>query len=721
MIGPVADHVYSDCEKRAAGRPRRLLTDRHRLGLLCAALCTLALLAGCTRIDPSMAVGEVPAASGGDLAQDPASEGSEQVSEVDRSAPAARVASLGLHEAPPPVRPVMPVAVEEEAALLDELLSLVLPEPPKALTHEEWLRNTRSELPLMLNSHVERLLTYFTKTTRGKATLRISLGRGSAYREMIERILEEEEVPKELFFLAMAESGFRPKARSHASATGMWQFISWRGSQYGLRQDRYVDLRYDPETATRAAAKHLKDLHIEFNDWYLAMAAYNSGPGRVKRAVERARSRDFWELSRRRLLPRETRNYVPIILAMSLAGLNLDLFDVGEVDHAPELRYDTVRTEHQTSFALIADATGTSVETIKDLNPGLLRSATPPYSYDLRLPFGSGEGFATEVALVPPEQRLHWRRYEVRDGETLAAIANRYRVSEEKLLALNSLEPETGLKGGQRLTVPTKTRLAIYRYYGGGPAGGLLEPGTGRYRIASGDTLGAIARRFGTTVASLQQWNGLQSTRIRAGRYLIVDPDPKGVSSSAGAKQAQSGSSPAPPRGSGSYRIRSGDNLATIARRFGVTVRDLQRWNGLSGTRIRAGDNLIVGPGAPSSTTAGVSGGRSTTYRIRSGDNLATIARRFGVTVRDLQRWNGLSGTRIRAGDNLIVGPGAPSSTTAGVSGGSFTTYRIRSGDTLGAIARRFGVSVRDLQRWNGLSGTRIRAGKSLRIASPPA
>ncbi len=623
----------------------------------------------------------------------------------------------GLFRVPPPLRGAGPVAVEEEAALIDELLKLVLPAPPTALSHEEWLLNTRSELPLVLNDQVERLLTYFTESSRGKATLKISLGRGSAYRDMIERILEEEGVPREMFFLAMAESGFRPKARSHASATGMWQFVSWRGKQYGLRQDRYVDLRYDPETATRAAARHLRDLHIEFNDWYLAMAAYNCGPGRVKRAVERARSRDFWELSRRRLLPRETRNYLPIILAMTMAGLNLDLFDLGEVDHAPRLDYDTVRAEHSTSFALIADATGVSTDAIRELNPGLLRSATPPYEYDLKVPHGTAGQFATEVAHVPEGDRLHWRRHEVRDGETLKALASRYGVSTDKLAALNELSPEGALEGGQRLTIPAKTRLSIYRYYGRGQAGGLVEPGSGRYRIASGDTLGGIARRFGTTVSSLQQWNGLQSTRIRAGRYLIVNPNPQSSPKPASSQRATSST---PPPGSGTYTIRRGDSLSAIARRFGVSVRDLQRWNGLSGTRIHSGKTLVVGPRASGESRApavATARGGSGTYTIRQGDNLGAIARRFGVSVRDLQRWNGLSGTRIRAGKTLVVrGGGATVASNAGSA-----TYRIRQGDTLAKIARRFGVSVRDLQRWNGLSNTRIRAGKTLRINSGPA
>lgn len=668
---------------------------------------------------------------------------------------------------------------EDEVALLDELIELSLPEAPGPLTHEEALLHTRSELPLVMNADVKRRINYFTGSRRGIATVRVSLARGNAYRPMIERVLEEEDVPAELYYLAMAESGYRPKARSHAYATGMWQFISSRGKQYGLKQDRFQDLRYDAEAATRAAAKHLKDLYIEFQDWLLAMAAYNCGPNRVKRAIRRTGSRDYWTLVRRRALPRETRSYVPIILAMVYVGQNLDLFDIEEIDYAPELRYDTVRTHEEVSFELIADATGSSVDTIKDLNQSLFRSTTPNYAYDLRVPPGSGERLRAELALVPPGKRSNWRRYEVRSGETLAAIAHRYKVKPEELVSLNSLSEGAELQGGMRLTIPTTTRTKIYRYYGGGGAGGLLEPGTGRYRIASGDTLGGISRRFRTTVAKLMDWNGLPSTRIRAGRYLIVYPpgtSAPGTSASAPAvasgtvptgrytvrrgdtlsaigsrvgasvtqlrswnglsgslirvgqvlrvpgpppqktvaqASARSPSSPGPAPSPKHYLIRSGDTLSVIAGRFGVSVADLRRWNSLRGSRITAGKYLIVRPPSERATAppSGRTGISSTHYVVRRGDNLDSIARRHGTTVRNLMAWNNLRSTRIMPNQRLVVSGTAPVT-------GSIQNYRVRSGDSLSVIARRFNVTVADLKRWNGLRSSSIRAGRTLVIRS---
>lgn len=616
------------------------------------------------------------------------------------------------------------IATSEGAiALLDELMALTLPEEPPVLTEEEALRHTPSTLPLELNPHVERLINYFGKTKRGTATMRVSLGRGNAYRSMIKRILEEEGVPRELFYLAMAESGFRPKAHSHMRATGMWQFMASRGKQYGLRQDRYVDLRYDAATATRAAAKHLKDLHIEFDDWYLAMAAYNSGPNRVKSAIQRTGSRDYWTLVRRQALPRETRNYIPIILAMTYVGENLDIFDIGTLDPAPPLQYDTVRTESEVSFALIADASGTSVETVKTLNPALLRSATPPYGYELKLPSGSVPQFEREIAAVPPDERLNWRRYEVRAGETLQAVAHRFRVDPDKLAALNSLPEGPILVGGQRLTIPTTTRLAIYRYTGSGQAGGLLEPGTGRYRIARGDTLGGIARRFGVSVSNLLSWNGLTSTRIRAGRYLIVRP-------SGTASTVASSSAPG-----GTYRVRPGDTLSGIGARFGASVAQLRAWNGIRGSTIRSGQVLKVPGAAPAPQAAPQRAAPPATraeaapspshYRIRSGDTLLTIASRFGVSVADLREWNGIRGSRITAGKYLIVRPSTrsssaptqsarnapPATPSSGSAGGRYTVQR---GDTLGAIAELYGTTAAQLRAWNSIRGSRIYPGQAL-------
>ena len=623
-----------------------------------------------------------------------------------------------------------------EPALFDELNQTEIPDNfDIAKNREARLRATRSDLPLVLNKHVIRLINYFTNR-RGHKTFKRTMERAGAYRGMIERILEEEGVPREMLHLAQAESGFRSKAISHARATGMWQFMSFRGKQYGLRRNRYMDERYDAELATRAAARHLKDLYIEFGDWYLAMAAYNGGPNRVRRGIRASGSRDYWELSRRRFLRRETRNYVPIILAMTYVAKNEWLYESTEFDWAPPLRYDTVEVDSEIHVDLIAEITGSSPGAIRELNPALLRSATPPMPYKLRLPHGAGALFDREIALIPKEKRLAWRRYQVQAGDTIAGLSQKFKIRGAEIAEMNGLNDDA-VPVGMRLTIPGRQRAVQYYYSG---AGGFLVGGSGRYRIARGDTLGGIAGRFGASVAQLKRWNSLRTSRIIAGRYLIVAREGLEPRQQQRRSRTAGGSTTG---GAGKYKIRPGDSLSVISSRFGVTIHQLREWNGLQGNQIRAGRYLVVRqpstqaaapptraarPKTRAVSASPPAGGR---YRIRPGDTLSVIAERFGVTAADLRDWNDIRGSRIRAGEELIVS--FPNSNTAGRKFASASSaskraaakpvsgsgrYRIQPGDTLEVIARRFGVTVRQLKQWNGLRTSRIRAGKYLTVRS---
>ncbi len=624
-----------------------------------------------------------------------------------------------------------------DPALFDELNQAEIPyDFGIAESREEKLRATKSDLPLVLNKQVTRLINYFT-SRRGLKTFKRTMERGSAYRDMIERILEEEDVPSEMFHLAQAESGFRPKAISRARAKGMWQFVSFRGKQYGLRGNRYLEERYDAELATRAAARHLKDLHIEFGDWYLVMAAYNGGPNRVRRGIKTSGSRDYWELSRRRLLRRETRNYVPIILAMTYVAKNRWLYESTEFDWVKPIRYDTVQVESEIHIDLIAEIAGTSPNVIKNLNPALLRSATPPMSYNLRLPQGSGPLFEVGIGLIPPEKRLAWRWYRVETGDTLAQLARKFKVNQAEIVSANRL-PSKLISSGIGLAIPGSNRPVKYYYSSG--AGGFLVGGSGRYRIARGDTLGGIARRFSTSVTKLKQWNALSSSRIIAGRYLIVAPE--GLKSRQAQRRRVTTKGGSTIGGANKYKIRRGDNLSVIAKRFGVTIGQLRDWNDLFGSRIHTGRYLNVRDPSTRATVNQASGSGNSTaksaakpflgtsYRIRSGDTLSGIADRFGVTTTELKKWNGLHSSRIHAGKDLVVrasivapakNPEGPVALVAPSPGDaplrvSNVEYEIRPGDTLGAIARRFGVTVQQLKQWNRLRTSRIRVGKTLSI-----
>ena len=273
---------------------------------------------------------------------------------------------------------------------------------------------------------------------------------------MIQRILDEEGVPQELIHLAQAESGFIPRAVSSKAAGGMWQFLTWRGHQYGLMQTRYTDDRMDPEKATRAAARHLRDLYSEFGDWYLAIAAYNCGPNVVERAVERTGYADFWELRNRGVLPAETTNYVPIILAMTFMEKNAAEYGLEGLQLDPPLDYDTVEISASTSLALISDITDTPLTELAALNPALLKGIVPDNS-TLRVPKGASNQIVATLQMVPESHRDSWRLHRVGVGETLASIGKRYGTTSSGIMAANNLSsPEA--QEGDRLLIPVVAR-----------------------------------------------------------------------------------------------------------------------------------------------------------------------------------------------------------------------------------------------------------------------
>jgi len=282
--------------------------------------------------------------------------------------------------------------------------------------------------------------------------------RSGRYRPMIQRILDEEGVPQELMHLAQAESGFIPRAVSRAAAGGMWQFLRWRGQEYGLAQSAYTDDRMDPEKATRAAARHLRDLYGEFGDWYLAIAAYNCGPGSVEKAVERTGYADFWELRSRGVLPAETTNYVPIILAMTIMEKNAAEYGIDHVTLDPALEYDTVQVAGPTSLTLVSDITETPATELAALNPGILKN-TAPDGYSLHVPKGTGMQLAAALQLIPSEHRNAWRLHKVESGETLSAIGKRFGIPTSTIVAANHLDVREAAEG-ERLVIPAALRVA---------------------------------------------------------------------------------------------------------------------------------------------------------------------------------------------------------------------------------------------------------------------
>lgn len=355
---------------------------------------------------------------------------------------------LGAGEAPD-LLPVPP-------SPLEEILDMTFPADPAARNRSlEKVQLGASQLPLTVNDAVLDYINYFTGP-RGSRILLNGLRRSGRYRQMIQRIFDEEGVPRELIHLAQAESAFQPRAVSRARAVGMWQFIRSRGAEYGLEAGKARDDRMDPEKATRAAARHLRDLYRQTGDWHLAMAAYNCGPMCVERAVQRTGYADFWELRARKALPRETMNYVPAILAMAIVSQNPQQFGLPAVDLEDPLEFDTIRLEAETSLALIADAAEAPVSEIRDLNPGLLGAAAPA-GHEVRVPRGAGPAVLAALELVPEAKRASARLHRFSSGDTPASIARRYGASPAQITAANDLEK---LEDGAFVVVPVSAAQA---------------------------------------------------------------------------------------------------------------------------------------------------------------------------------------------------------------------------------------------------------------------
>ena len=486
-----------------------------------------------------------------------------------------------------------------EPAPIDEANDITFPVDPniKAKAEAE-MKTTKSDLPLVLNDQVAMFINYYS-SPRGRATLERAWARSGRYRDMVSRIFKEEGVPQDLIYLAQAESGFQPLALSRAGARGMWQFMAASGELYGLQRSWWVDDRQDPEKATRAAARNLKDLYKQFGDWYLAMAAYNSGASTVQHAVERTGYADFWELYRRGVLPQETRNYVPIILAETIMAKNPEQYGLQRVAPDPAPQMEQVTINYPVDLRLVAECVDTSVNYLQELNPSLLRMTTPKdQSFTLNLPAGSREKYENAMTAIPPDMRTWWRYHHVEYGDTLASIAHKYHTSSSSIAEANSL---TGgeVKVGSKLIIPvapgrSNTETASYSRH------------ATHYKVRKGDTLYSIADDFEVPVDKLRKWNHLRGTAVALGRTLVIykpvaaasSEEASSDSGSAPIKTSQKGksaskSSPSPAAAK-YHKVKKGETLSGIAESNHTSVAALKRDNPKLAADLRAGEVLVI-------------------------------------------------------------------------------------------------------------------------------
>jgi membrane-bound lytic murein transglycosylase D len=504
------------------------------------------------------------------------------------------------------------------------------------------------DIPIVLNPKVLQLVDAFQTRLRGE--FEAGLKRSGMYLPMIRRIFREEGLPEDLAYMAHQESAFKTNAYSRARARGMWQFMSFTGRKYGLKRDLWRDERCDFEKSTRAAAAYLKDLYARYNDWYLAMAAYNAGEGKIDRAIRGARTRDYWAIARTRYIRAETKYYVPAILASILIDKSPE--DYGfDVELEEELSWDTIPIEKATDLQVIADAAGSTIERIRLLNPELHGLITPPNAgtYTLRVPEGAKRDVLAHLESLPEDGRASWTLHEVRPGETFSHIARKHSVPARALLDANPRYAGKRLRRGNIINVPLvkgTPELALARasqnptYEGGERI---------VHRVHRGETLQAIARMYRTTVANLKRWNRLNGSLIRPGQRLVLyygerGDGPRGDTGTGRAAVSISG-------GRIEYRVQEGDTLLSIARKFSAAVEDLCRWNSLTPeTELSPGDTILVGEAAGGSESASdVSGGSAGAirHRVRRGETLLKIARKYDVSVGEVREWNRLGGSSL--------------------------------------------------------------------------
>ena len=481
-----------------------------------------------------------------------------------------------------------------EPAPIDEVNDVTPPVDPNVKARAEAeVKATHSDLPLMLTDQVAGFINYFS-TPKGHEILQHALERGGRYREMIEGTLRDQGVPQELIYLAQAESGFHPLALSRVGARGMWQFMSSRARGYGLQHNLWVDERQDPEKSTRAAAHHLKDLYNQFGDWYLAMAAYNSGPGTVQSAVKRTGYADFWELYRRNVLPKETRNYVPIILAVTIMAKNPAQYGLGDIVPEQPVPYDAVVINYSVDLRLVAQCIDVSPATLQDLNPSLLRLATPKdQSFELRLPVGTRDRYLAAIEPIPPQMRVWWRYHEVAEGDTLASIARTYRTS------LAAIEKENHLLSGDELKPDSKLIVPIPPgKHAATEDGASYARHTTRYRVRRGDTVQTVADNFSLPPIMIRRWNHLRGDSLRGRRivYVHLPVTPTGLTNGPSATSKSKSDrelAPATRKTVQRHKVQPGETLITIASNHHTTVEALKRDNGNLAV-LRPGMVLVI-------------------------------------------------------------------------------------------------------------------------------